>query len=43
MPAIKCNGKWKWGQRGKCVYETKRQALRAGRAIKAQQANMRIK
>ncbi len=36
MPAIKCaNGKWKWGERGACVYMTKQAAERAGRAIEA--------
>jgi hypothetical protein len=34
MPAQRCsNGKWKWGQRGSCVFDTEEQAERAGRAI----------
>jgi hypothetical protein len=34
MPAQRCsNGKWKWGQRGSCVFDTQEQAERAGRAI----------
>lgn len=34
MPAQRCsNGKWKWGQRGSCVFDTKEEAERAGRAI----------
>ncbi len=38
MPAIFCsqNGKWKWGERGKCVFDSKADAERAGRAIEAQ-------
>ncbi len=37
MPAIKCsNGKWKYGQKGRCVFKTKADAEKAGRAIKAQ-------
>jgi len=36
MPVIKCNGKWKWGARGKCIFPTKKAAEKAGRAIKAQ-------
>ena len=38
MPVIKCsNNKYKWGQKGKCVFKTKKQAEQAGKAIKAQQ------
>jgi len=34
MPAQRCsNGKWKWGQRGSCVFDTEEEAERAGRAI----------
>jgi hypothetical protein len=34
MPAQRCNnGKWKWGPRGSCVFDTKEEAERAGRAI----------
>jgi hypothetical protein len=34
MPAQRCsNGKWKWGQRGSCVFDTEEQVERAGRAI----------
>ena len=34
MPVIKCsNGKYKWGQNGKCVFDTKEQAEKAGIAI----------
>jgi hypothetical protein len=34
MPAQRCsNGKWKWGQRGSCVFDSEEQAERAGRAI----------
>lgn len=35
MPAIFCqsNGKWKWGQNGSCIYNTKDQAEGAGIAI----------
>lgn len=37
MPAIRCNnGKWKWGQRGQCVFKTKRDAEAAGIAIQIQ-------
>ena len=37
MPAMRCsNGKWKWGARGKCVFDTKEDAERAGRAIEAE-------
>ena len=33
MPARKCaNGKWRWGQ-GDCIYETKKEAEKAGVAI----------
>ena len=36
MPAIRCsNGKWKWGERGKCVFDSKEDAERAGTAIHA--------
>ena len=39
MPVIKCsNSKYKWGQKGKCVFKTKKQAEKAGRAIQAQKA-----
>jgi hypothetical protein len=32
MPVMKCaNGKWKVGQRGKCIYDTKAAAERAYR------------
>lgn len=38
MPAIKCNnGKWKWGEKGKCIYETKKDAEDAGIAITIQE------
>ena len=34
MPVIKCpNGKYKWGENGKCLYETYEQARNAGIAI----------
>ena len=34
MPPIKCNnGKWKWGPRGSCVFDSEEQAERAGRSI----------
>ena len=34
MPAIKCNNnKWKWGEKGKCIYDTKSAAEKAGVAI----------
>lgn len=34
MPVIKCsNKKYKWGQRGKCVFTSKKKAQKAGRAI----------
>ena len=37
MPAMKCsNGKWKWGERGKCVFPTKAAAEKAARAIWAE-------
>jgi hypothetical protein len=33
MPARQCtNGKWRWGQ-GDCIYETKKEAEKAGVAI----------
>tara|TARA_R100000084_G_C4591222_1_gene118535 strand:+ start:91 stop:216 length:126 start_codon:yes stop_codon:yes gene_type:complete len=33
MPAEKCsNGKWRWGQ-GACIYETKKDAEKAGVTI----------
>lgn len=33
MPARKCtNGKWRWGN-GDCIYETKKEAEKAGIAI----------
>jgi hypothetical protein len=33
---MKCpNGKWKWGMNGQCIYDTKAEAERAGRAIQA--------
>lgn len=36
MPAQKCNnGKWKWGEKGACIYDTKAKAEAAGRAIYA--------
>jgi hypothetical protein len=39
MPSIKCaNGKWKWGERGKCMFETKQQADKSGVAISIQKA-----
>ena len=39
MPAIQCpNGKWKWGAKGLCVYDSKAHAERAGKAIKAKQS-----
>jgi hypothetical protein len=38
MPAIKCaNGKWKWGERGACIYMTKEKCEQAGKAIQASQ------
>ena len=34
MPCIKCsNGKWKIGQKGKCVYKTKKKCEQALAAI----------
>lgn len=34
MPAILCsNGKYKWGERGQCIYSTKEAAEAAGVAI----------
>lgn len=42
MPAQRCsNGKWKWGQRGSCIFDSEEQAERAGRAIEREkhQAN----
>jgi len=39
MPAIKCpNGKWKWGENGKCIHPTKEKAELIGRAIALDQA-----
>ena len=36
MPAQRCaNGKWKWGPRGSCVFDTEEEARRAGRAIES--------
>jgi hypothetical protein len=37
-PAIQCedSGKWKWGNRGECVFKTKREAEAAGIAIQIQ-------
>jgi hypothetical protein len=41
MPAQRCsNGKWKWGQRGSCVFDTEEEAERAGRAI--ERSTMRL-
>jgi len=46
MPAIECeNGKWKWGHRGQCVYDSKIDAEKAGIAIlydKKNKLNTRI-
>lgn len=40
MPAIACKdengnptGKWKWGHRGQCIYNSQREAEKAGIAI----------
>jgi len=34
MPCIKCsNGKWKYGEKGKCIYETKKKCNDAAAAI----------
>ena len=39
MPAIRCNnGKWKYGMRGRCIFDTKAAAELAGRAIEAEKA-----
>ena len=39
MPALRCsNNKWKYGQRGKCVFSTKKQAQKAGKAIEAKKS-----
>ncbi len=36
MPVIKCSkGKYKFGQSGKCIYTSKKQADKAARAIYA--------
>lgn len=38
MPAKQCpNGKWRWG-RGKCIYDTKEIAEKAGVAIEVSKA-----
>lgn len=35
MPVIKCNNnKYKWGNKGKCIYSSKTKAEKAGEAIK---------
>lgn len=40
MPALECNnGKWKWGSRGECVYDTKEEAQKAGIAILIEKTN----
>ena len=36
MAAMKVKGGWKWGKTGK-VYKTRQEAVRQGRAIKANQ------
>ena len=34
MPCKPCpNGKWKWGNNGKCIYDTKNECDKAGIAI----------
>ena len=36
MPVIKCNkNKYKYGTKGKCVFSSKKQAQKAGKAIEA--------
>ena len=36
MPCMKCNnGKWKYGERGKCVFLTKERCEKARQAIHA--------
>ena len=43
MPAIQCsNGKWKWGENGLCVFETKQKAESAGIAILIDKMENRI-
>jgi hypothetical protein len=34
MPCKSCsNGKWKWGNNGKCIYDSKSECEKAGMAI----------
>jgi len=34
MPAIRCsNGKWKWGEKGPCTFDSKEEAERVGHII----------
>lgn len=40
MPCMKCNnGKWKYGKRGKCIYDTLEKCKEAAAAIHAQDKN----
>lgn len=42
MPAIQCpNGKWKWGEKGPCTFETEADANRWGYAYEERKKNGR--
>ena len=43
MPCIKCsNGKWKYGEKGKCLYNTLKKCKEAAAAIHTQEKTIKI-